>query len=278
MKTEKRNKKQDIKAVKESPSEDAKTKVWNLIPNIMQIIMVLLTCLSLVGVFLTLHEMQIERDAAYKPTILMNAVDYQISWNANGEEEWVSSLPNESNSSHEVNENGEITRTISLPVNIFPNNGLETFTVVNIGVGAAKDIYFKWDKNNIAYLCNYLAECDPSKSDFCTFGESAAFSFGGRVVVTDVDRDVRLMYMLPEAAETYSLPLPTAYSILIHEIMKCSVLPEPLHITLYAEYSDVQGKRFRDVFYVAVNRTFYTNETDNSGNASYQLAPTLLTG
>lgn len=275
MKAKKRNKRQNVK---ETFSSFKKAIDRISTSDKIQIFIAFISFISLIGVLLTLLEMKIERDAAYKPTILMNAVDYQISWNANGEEEWVSSLPNESNSSHEVNENGEITRTISLPVNIFPNNGLETFTVVNIGVGAAKDIRFEWDENNIPYLCNYLAECDPSKSDFCTFGESAAFSFGGRVVVTDVDRDVRLMYMLPEAAETYSLPLPTAYSILIHEIMKCSVLPEPLHINLYVEYSDVQGKSFRDIFYVAINRAFYMSETSNSGNASYQLSPTLLTG
>ena len=40
--------------------------------------------------------------------------------------------------------------TISLPVNIFPNNGVESFTAINLGVGAAKDIYFEWDQNNLS--------------------------------------------------------------------------------------------------------------------------------
>lgn len=240
--------------------------------------MAILTFLSLVGVLLTLREMQIDRDTAYKPTILMNAVDYQISWNARGEEEWVSTLSKESDSSQTVNGDGKITGTISLPVHIFPGDGLESFAVVNIGVGVAKDVYFEWDENNISYLCNYLAECNPAKSDFCTFGESAAFTFEERIVVTDLDRSVRLMYMLPEATEEYTLPLPAAYSILIHEIMKCAVLSEPPHIVLYAEYSDVQGKNNRDIFYVTINRKLYENALDNSGSASYQLTPTLLNG
>ncbi len=33
----------------------------------------------------------------------MNAADIQISWNAIGEEEWLTSLPNETNSSYDVN-------------------------------------------------------------------------------------------------------------------------------------------------------------------------------
>lgn len=253
-----------------------KIKTLFSVSDIIQIVIACCTFLSFVGVLLTLGEMQKERNAAYKPTILMNAVDFEISWDTNGEEEWVSSLPDESNSSYEVDAEGNVAGTISLPVNIFPHNGLESFTVVNVGVGAAKDVYFEWDKNNIPYLCNYLAECDPSKSDFCTVEKSATFSLGDGIVVTDIDDDVRLMYMLPDATETYTLPLPTAYSILIHEIMKCTALQETPHIVLYAEYSDIQGENVRDTFYIAINRIYYNRAADNSGGASYQLTPTLL--
>ena len=278
MKPRKKSEKQKNKKVKVVSSGSGKTKAFISTSDVVQIIMAILTFLSLVGVILTLREMQKDRDTAYKPTILINPIDFQIAWNANGEEEWLSSLPDESNNSYTVNGDGSITGTIHLPVNIFPDDGLESFTVVNIGIGAAKDIYFKWDENNIQYLCDYLAECDPSKTEFCTFGESAAFSFDERIVVTDVDRDIRLMYMLPEAKETYTIPLPTAYSVLIHEIMKCTALAEPPHIILYAEYSDVQGKSIRDVFYVVINRAYYEIAADNSGNASYQFTTTLLTG
>ena len=85
-----------------------------------QIVMVILTFLSLIGVLLTLKEMQVERNAAYNPTILMNASDFSISWDSNGQEGWLASLPDTSNSSYEVNSDGSITGTISLSVNIFP--------------------------------------------------------------------------------------------------------------------------------------------------------------
>lgn len=246
------------------------------ISDIIQIIMAILTVFSLIGVVLTLREMQTDRNAAYKPTILMNASDFNISWDSNGEEDWLVSLPDKSNSSYKINADGSITGTVDIPVNIFPNNGLESFTVVNLGVGAAKDIYFEWDQTNLSRLSNYLAECNPSKENFCTFGESAVFSFDKGLVVTDIDSGFRLMYMLPNAMETYTLPLPTAYSVLIHEIMKCNSLPEHMYIVLYAEYSDVQNNSIKDAFYITINRTGFKIAEDNSGSAIYQLTPTLL--
>lgn len=244
--------------------------------DIIQIIMAVLTGFSLIGVVLTLREMQADRNAAYKPTILMNASDFNISWDSKGEEDWLVSLPDKSNSSYKVNDDGSITGTVDIPVNIFPNNGLERFTVVNLGVGAAKDIYFEWDQTNLSRLSNYLAECNPSKENFCTFGESAVFSFDKGLVVTDIDSGFRLMYMLPNAVETYTLPLPTAYSVLMHEIMKCNSLPEHMYIVLYAEYSDVQNTSIKDTFYITINRTAFKSAEDNSGSAIYQLTPTLL--
>lgn len=246
------------------------------ISDIIQIIMAILTVFSLIGVVLTLREMQTDRNAAYKPTILMNASDFNISWDSNGEEDWLVSLPDKSNSSYKINADGSITGTVDIPVNIFPNNGLESFTVVNLGVGAAKDIYFEWDQTNLSRLSNYLAECNPSKENFCTFGESAVFSFDKGLVVTDIDSGFRLMYMLPNAVETYTLPLPTAYSVLIHEIMKCNSLPEHMYIVLYAEYSDVQNNSIKDAFYITISRTGFKSAEDNSGSAIYQLTPTLL--
>ena len=92
-----------------------------------------------------------------------------------------------------------------------------------------------------------------------------------------MERNPRLMYMLPDATETYTLPLPMAYSILIHEIMKCASLPKNLYIVLHIEYSDIQGKRSRDTIYISIGRTYFENDVDGSGTATYQLVPSLLT-
>jgi len=261
---------------KKAPSKPEQKEFPFPLSDIIQMVMAFMAFLSFIGVLLTLNEMRKDRDAAYKPSVLMNAADFQITWNTSGEENWVSSLPNESDSSYEISEDGSITGTYSLPVNIFPNGKLESLTAVNIGVGTARDVCFEWDGNNLLLLSDYLTECNPSKSGFCAFGKSVAFSFDERLIVTDLAHSTRLMYMLPDATETYTLSLPMAYSILIHEIMKCPALPENLHIILYAEYFDIQGKHSMDTIDIAINRIYYESKLDGSGTASYQLTPTLL--
>lgn len=82
--------------------------------------------------------------------------------------------------------------------------------------------------------------------------------------------------MLLNAVDTHTLPLPTVYSVLIHEIMKCNSLPEHMYIVLYAEYSDVQNNSIKDAFYITINRTGFKSAEDSSGSAIYQLTPTLL--
>lgn len=275
MSKRKRIKSSHLNSSMEKPAPAGKGGSGFSVSDKIQVITAIFTFLSLLGVIFTLSEMRKDRDAAYKPSVLMNAADFQVSWNSKGEEEWLLSLPNESNSSYEVSEDGSITGTYSLPVNIFPDNELENFTVVNVGVGTARDVYFEWDQNNLSRLSAYLAECNPSKSNFGTFGKSAAFSFDERLVVTDLDRSVRLMYMLPGAQETYTLSLPMAYSILIHEIMKCGSFPRDAYIILYAHYSDIQGKNIDDIFYITLNRKYYSCAIDSSGTAAYQLAPAL---
>ena len=267
------------KCIKEIDNITIRAGRWKIqlsISDIIQITVVIISLCSFIGVICTLREMQKDRDAAYRPTILMNPEEYQISWNSSKEEEWLSSLPDEPHNTYEINEDGSVSGTGSIPMNIFPENELEGFTVVNVGVGVSKDIHFKWDDSNIENLSEYLSKCDPTKSEFCTSNKSVAFSFEDRVVITDIDRDTKLMYMLADASETYTIPLPMAYSILIHEIMKTNMLEELPYIILSAEYTDIQGKAIKDYFYVTIQRTFYQTNEDGSGSATYQLNPTAL--
>lgn len=140
--------------IKEITMELGNRRLSFLLSDMIQIFMAVIACLSFIGVLLTLNEMRKDRDAAYKPAVLMNATNFQISWDANGEENWLLSLPKKSDGNYEVNEDGSITGTFSLPVNIFPNGELESFTAVNIGIGTARDICFEWDQNNLLlYQC-----------------------------------------------------------------------------------------------------------------------------
>lgn len=245
--------------------------------DIINLAIAFLTAGALFVSALTIYEMRKDRDAAFLPAILMNPSEFEIVWDNNGSEEWLSSLPDESQIESEINEDGSITGSFSIPAYIFRNNGFESFSVVNLGVGAAEDIVFKWDSNNVPNLIDYLLSCDPSKSDFCTYGESVVFSFDDRIVIAEKEQVSRLMYMLPNASEIYSIPLPAAYTIIINEIIKNAKLPKDLpQIILYADYTDVQGKKQQSVFYILINRLLFEENVEGGGRAIYQLTPNVL--
>ena len=231
-----------------------------------------LTFLSVLGVVVTIHEMQQDRKATYKPTVLINPIEHEISWNADGEEEWFTNMNLVSQVDTSVDETGKALLHLSLPMAIFPEGKLEVFSAVNIGVGTAENIQFKWAPNNLNVLNDCLITCDPSKAEFLTAIESCIFDFDGRFVVTNPPQNIALMYMLPNATEKYAVELPMAYSILIREIVKSSFFSSvsPLFF-LTIDYQDVQGNQYSDIFGIIVHRTYYNGNEDGSGSAKYQL-------
>ena len=54
------------------------------IADVINSIIALLTFFSVVGVFYTVHEMKVERDTMYRPSIVMNPVQIQFEWDENG--------------------------------------------------------------------------------------------------------------------------------------------------------------------------------------------------
>ena len=54
-------------------------------------IIALFTFISLILVGWSIVEMRRDRDAAYRPSLLMNPVEYSVTWNDEGEEPWLSS-------------------------------------------------------------------------------------------------------------------------------------------------------------------------------------------
>ena len=239
------------------------------------IIMAVLTFLSVIGVFFTLHEMKIQRNVAYKPSIVMNPVEVTFEWDEFGNEEWIQGAGGTSESTCEVNEDGSITGTIKIPT-IFLESLYTTYSVVNIGVGTAKNVVFSWGADNTQKLYDYLILCNPEKEEFGTIGEkSDGFSINDKVVFVDKENTTHLMYMLPEAQETYSIPFPAQYTILINEAIKSGCMNEDVnpYLTLMVKYQDIQGNTQSDLLIILIKRTLYQENEDGSGYASYQLIP-----
>lgn len=263
---------------KRAQSRSISSKSGIQISDYINIMIAFLTFLSVIGVFLTLVEMRKDRDAAYKPSILMNPKNFEITWNSSGEEAWAEAFSSSNIPEHSYTTqlDGTVNGTIKLPMTLFTGGELESFTVVNIGVGAAKQITFSWDETNIESLSEYLVEYNPDKKDFCNSGKSFSCSINHYIYITDLPEDSALMYMLPESSQTYTLPLPVSYSILIHEIIKSNMGSVSPRIVLKVTYSDIQDKQSEDFFIISIIRTSYTSNKDGSGSATYQLVPTYL--
>lgn len=236
------------------------------------IVMACLTFLSVIGVFVTLNEMKVQRNMSYSPSIVMNPVEVSFEWDEYGNESWLTTENQKIESSTEINEDGSITGTIKVPI-IGLTEAFTKSTVINIGVGTAKNIVFKWDEENTKKLYDYLVSCNSEKEDFCVIGEeSDVFTINEQLIMVDKENMIELMYMLPEAQEKYSFYFPAQYTILINEMIKSGYNECPplfLHITYY----DIQGKLKNDWLIIQIQRTFYYENSDASGKASYQLVP-----
>ena len=172
----------------------------------------------------------------------------------------------------EENEDGSISGSLQVPIIGITESFME-YSVVNIGVGTAKNIVFKWDEDYTQNLCDYLISCDARKEDFCVIGEeSDVFSINEHLVMTNKENMMELMYMLPEATESYSLYFPVQYTILIEEMIKNGYNDCP-PLILYITYYDLQGDLKNDVLVIRIKRTFFYESEDGSGKALYQLVP-----
>ena len=230
--------------------------------------------ISIIISIITVNQMIKDRNAAYKPSILINPIQYNFSWDADGNLDWLDSLitDKEIENEIEINDDGSIIGNLSIPVNVI-GDGIEQFTAVNVGVGVAKQITFKWHDSNLIELNNYLIQCDETKKNFLEFDKSVAFDYSGKIIDMSIPSDMSLMYMLPEAGETYEIPLPSAYYVLIQEIIKAGGNSEIPYLILSAEYSDIQGNKYSEDFVIKVQTQLYSEEITGAGRATFELVP-----
>jgi len=230
---------------------------------------------SIIISIITVSQMIKDRNAAYRPSILINPAEYSFSWDKDGNIDWIESFTTKQSIENEMKENsdGTITGTISVPISVM-GNGYEQFTAVNVGVGTAKHVEFQWQGSNIENLYDYLIQCDASKEDFLKIDKSVAFNYNGKIVGMGLPSSTSLMYMLPEANEIYDIPLPSAYYLLIQEIIKSGGTTADIpSLTLSVTYSDIQGNEYIDVFLISIKTQLYTEEPTGSGSATFQLVP-----
>ena len=151
--------------------------------DIIQIIIAALTFISVLAVFLTLHENKIARNMTYKPFIVMNPINITVQWNTNGFSSWLTENSNVGAPSTVDIDDSKINMTI--PMSFLEEDTLTKYTVENIGVGTARDITFSWDNNNLSRLNKYLISVDKKYESFFKEGEKQdSFQFGDSLLFT----------------------------------------------------------------------------------------------
>ena len=248
------------------------------------VVIAFLTFLSVIGVFVTVNEMRTDRKAAYSPSIVMQPITVDVSWDTKGFESWLNTdedmvtiLPSKGDFSE---------GKIHIQYQAVRGSLNKNYEVLNIGVAAAKNITFKWATNNTEVLFDYLVKIDPSKSKFCETNEENAsffYEYGEEThcIVAKKNEDSQLMYMLPttDTDDKYSIIFPASYSILLNEIMKNANYNHSaengpfLFLTISGD--DIQNNPFSDVIMFKFKLVKFEEEKDGSGNLSYQIIPTL---
>ena len=219
---------------------------------------VLLAAISALGMFLSLREMRIDREAAYAPCIVMNPVEHSIEWDENLWEDWQSEA---------LDAQPEGDRTIAV------NKSFMNLKFVNVGVGAAKNVVLEWDQGNKQRLYDFLISEVPEYEGTCDLNGDIrmdCFNFNGvqYVMFPDVYQlPKQYMYMLAEATEEYYLEIPPQYTLLIHEALKNNVNYEPgfPSLLLNLSYEDIHGNVIEKHYEISIDlpysRTIDREET-----------------
>ena len=223
---------------------------------------------SIIVSIITVSQMKADRDASYRPKILVNTVQCDISWDETGKCDWMNYLSNlDTAEESEEGEGDPHEGIVTAPIGVL----LKT---VNVGVGTAKHIYFEWHESNIFKLNEYLIQCDESKNGFMEIDEDIKIIYDNKILGMSKPSITAQMYMLPMASETYDIVFPPAYYLLIQEIIKSGGNTEDIpYIILTATYTDIQGKEYTDIFLFAVKIILRVEDASGAGKATFQLVP-----
>lgn len=237
------------------------------------------TIISAVLVLFTLFEMQKERDTAYRPYIVMNAIEETAEWDSEGDLLWLKNYTRPSEITEETDVDGTIHGTITLPMTLFKPSSFYQYSVVNIGAGAATEVTYSWYDTNSQSLYDYLCSIDSKYKSFYQAGASDVFDCNNNLFVLDKETTYRQMYIEPNSSQTLYLDFPAQYSLLTGMIMKnykrdsSEQLP---NLFLNVEFKDIQNKSFAETVMISISMVEKSEQSDGSGSVTYQYNPHLV--
>lgn len=228
-----------MKSIKESISELSTDNKISIIGHI-------LTLISLLLVFLTLLEMQIQRNRAYMPQIVAESQgEIIMNWKSKSDFLYLNDKEVGSHAYDDI-----------------------TLDFYNIGTGTAKNIQFEWDDSNIENLTKNI---NNNSNNFTIY-----FNDDKRLVIKSIDTEMglggidltettKLNFLASQNDKSYKIKVPREYLVCIKAMLidqKQDILPS-LKLNVY--YEDIQGKKYEQKFFVNLefNQLLSSSGNDN---------------
>lgn len=214
------------------------------------------TIISVIVVLLTLREMQIQRNNAYRPDIVFETVSVHLIWGQHDEDHYPGYSPNPF-------AKGDFNpHYLQIPSR-------------NIGVGVAKNVTYSFDVSSFTQLINYLNEIsDENNYTYHEIDGALLVKNGYWERWTSIPYNPRVLYLLPNAEETYDFLIPEAYLELLENVyFSCGDEPHNIpDIEINLSFEDVQGVRYTSKVFLTIGTYFYWEDDDGNGSSSCQIS------
>ena len=218
--------------------------------------------ISMLLVYFTLREMQIARDNAYAPCLIIEDSKVNIRWDGS---EAASQTKDEKNP---YMSDGETENPLFVP-----------FHVKNIGVGIAKNVHIEINVEKTMSgwvdLLNKELVNKPGVYTYTLKNDSGVLYFdnGSQPMGSNPEMVGEKLYLMANAADDLQCAFSPLMALCIKEFIVNgqSDLLSDNPIRVYISYQDVQGKNLSTELFLYVDMNFLTLAPDGSGYATYTI-------
>jgi len=206
--------------------------------------------------------MQIQRDRAYSPLLVVEDTEVNIEWDGTNLEDCVSTTAKK----NPFIKDDDIVNPIIVSVN-----------ARNIGVGVAKNIHVAINAESILYdmvdLLNHVTQYNPPCYELFSDGGVLYFNNGKAVVGSNRINYTDKLYLLPNAEESFSIAIPPLLLNVVREYYiegKHDLLSNYL-IVLNVFYQDIQGKDYNSEIRLYFETLYAAFDPTGSGVATFRI-------
>lgn len=218
-------------------------------------IQIIISIISSILVLLTLFEMKVDRNAAYRPSLSISNAETAIAWNEHGE-----IIENDKKDFENLLKENTI-------LNVSPQ-----LLIYNIGVGTAKNVTFEWNhQENIKQFVEKFNQYDGIKI-LSIEEKGVIIESDSSVIKVGYRSEVEFEFIPNTPTTECSIVFPRLYYDLITQLCRYEPLAEHhLCFQLTVRYYDIQGKEYFETLYITPEPYFFAYNEDGSGQGVYTL-------